>query len=86
MPRRGAGDSTGKAKAMAKEGTCKAQGCEGQVHAKKYCARHFRLWKRDKMPKPRYKTCNQEACRKPQLRRGLCETHFAENFTKKAAA
>jgi len=71
---------------MANKGTCKAPDCEKEVRAKHYCDRHYRKWRQGEMPKPRYKTCNAENCRKPQHDRGLCEAHWAEKFAKKPAA
>ena len=70
---------------MAK-GTCKSDGCAKEVRAKGYCDRHYRLWRKGKMPKARYSTCNAEACRKPRSRRGLCEEHYAKEYGKKPAA
>jgi hypothetical protein len=63
---------------MASKGTCKADQCEKEVRAKGYCERHYKLWRRGKMPKPRYKTCNAEGCLKPQEGRGLCAEHLAK--------
>jgi hypothetical protein len=68
------------------KGTCKKDGCSKGVRAKGYCDRHYRQWRRGKLPKPRYSTCNAEACRKPQSRRGLCEEHYAKEYSKKATA
>ena len=70
---------------MASKGTCKAAGCEKEVHAKGYCPRHYGHWRKGKLPKPRYKSCNAEGCHKPQSRRGLCAEHFAKEFQKAAA-
>jgi hypothetical protein len=67
---------------MANKGTCKADGCQGDVRAKGYCPRHYARWRKGKMPKPRYKSCHAENCHKPQARRGLCAEHFAKGFTK----
>ena len=61
---------------MAKEGTCKASDCARQVVGKGYCRKHYRLWKAGEMPKPRYKTCTSEKCRKPRAHGSLCEEHF----------
>jgi hypothetical protein len=61
---------------MAKEGTCKASDCDRQVVGKGYCRKHYRLWKAGAMPKPRYKTCTAEKCRKPRAHGSLCEEHF----------
>jgi len=68
---------------MGNKGTCKADGCDKEVRAKGYCERHYRQWRKGKLPKPRYKSCHQEGCRKPISRRGLCEEHFAATFAKK---
>lgn len=67
---------------MAKEGTCKAEGCDKGVRAKGYCETHYSKWKKGKMPKPRRKSCNAEGCHKPQDRRGLCTDHFNKEFSK----
>jgi hypothetical protein len=67
---------------MASKGTCKAPECGKEVQAKGYCPRHYRQWRRGKLPKPRYKSCNAEGCHKPQTRRGLCDEHFAKEYTK----
>jgi hypothetical protein len=70
---------------MGNKGTCKAASCEGDVRAKGYCPRHYSQWRKGKLPKPRYKICNAENCRKPQERRSLCAEHYAKEFTKKTA-
>lgn len=70
---------------MGSKGSCKAPDCEKEVRAKQYCAGHYRKWRRGEMPKPRYKSCNKEACLRPMNRRGLCDEHYAEAFEKKAA-
>jgi hypothetical protein len=56
------------------------------VRARGYCPRHYSQWRKGKLPKPRYATCNAEACRKPRVRRGLCTEHFAKEYTKAKAA
>jgi hypothetical protein len=61
---------------MANKGTCKASDCDREVIAKGYCRKHYRLWKCGEMPKPRYKICTFEKCRKPRFRGSLCEEHF----------
>jgi hypothetical protein len=70
---------------MASKGTCKASGCEKEVHARGYCPRHYRAWRKGKLPKPRYKSCNAEGCHKPRARRGLCPDHFAKEYGKSKA-
>ena len=65
--------------------TCKADGCEKEIEAKGYCVRHYRQWRKGKLPKPRYKSCNAENCHKPQSRRGLCPEHFAKQYAKSKA-
>lgn len=67
---------------MGQKGTCKATDCDKEVQAKGYCPRHYRQWRRGKLPKPRYTTCNAEGCRKPRARRGLCQEHFAKEYSK----
>jgi hypothetical protein len=71
---------------MGNKGACKAANCGKDVKAKGYCQRHYYQWRKDKLPKPRYKTCNAENCRKRMSRRGLCEEHYGATFGKKKAA
>jgi hypothetical protein len=71
---------------MAEEATCKASDCNRQVVAKGYCRKHYRLWKRGEMPKPRYKICTEEKCRKPRAHGSLCEEHFNAKRRAPAAA
>lgn len=71
---------------MASKGTCKAPECNKEVQAKGYCPRHYRQWRKGKLPKPRYKSCNAEGCHKPQTRRGLCAEHFAKEYGKSRKA
>jgi len=68
------------------KGNCKMDGCEKEVRAKGYCDRHYRQWRKGKLPKPRYSTCHAEGCRKPRQRRGLCDEHYAKLYAKAAAA
>lgn len=67
------------------EATCKKEGCASVVRAKGYCHRHYRQWRKGKLPKPRYKTCHAEGCRKPRSRRGLCDEHHAKEYAKKGS-
>jgi hypothetical protein len=71
---------------MASKGTCKAPECNKEVQAKGYCPRHYRQWRKGKLPKPRYSSCNAEGCHKPQTRRGLCAEHFAKEYSKSRKA
>ncbi len=71
---------------MAEKETCKAKDCEREVFAKRYCRKHFRLWKRGEMPKPEYKICTTEKCRKPRFHGSLCEEHYNTARGKGAAA
>jgi hypothetical protein len=71
---------------MPNKGTCKAESCGKDVRAKGYCDRHYRKWRKGLLTKSRYKTCVEEGCRKPRLRRSLCEEHHTKKFTKAAAA
>jgi hypothetical protein len=71
---------------MAKDGTCKASDCTRQVVGKGYCRKHYRMWKAGEMPKPRYKTCTAENCRKPRSRGSLCEEHFNAQRGKSGAS
>jgi hypothetical protein len=61
---------------MGSKGTCKAEGCQGEVRAKGYCDRHYRAWRKRRLPKARYRGCNTQGCTKPTSRRGLCADHF----------
>jgi hypothetical protein len=61
---------------MPNQETCKANDCNREVIARGYCRKHYRLWKAGEMPKPRYKTCTFEKCRKKWFRGSLCEEHF----------
>ena len=70
---------------MANKGTCKAQDCNREVVAKGYCRKHYRLWKAGEMPRPRYKTCTFEKCRKKRARGSLCEEHWTAQHGKPAA-
>jgi hypothetical protein len=70
---------------MGSKGTCKATDCNREVIAKGYCRKHYRLWRRGEMPKPRYRTCTFEKCRKPRARGSLCEEHAAAARGKTAA-
>jgi hypothetical protein len=67
---------------MASKGTCKLDGCEGEVRGKGYCDRHYRAWRRGKLPKPRYSSCNKADCFKPIHLRGLCAEHFQATYVK----
>jgi hypothetical protein len=71
---------------MANKGTCKAAACGKDVRAKGYCDRHYRQWRKGRLPKPRYTSCTAEGCHKPRERRGLCATHFAKEYGKKTEA
>jgi hypothetical protein len=67
---------------MANKGTCKANECGKEVQAKGYCPRHYRQWRKGKLPKPRYTTCHAEGCHKPRARRGFCAEHFSKHYGK----
>ena len=56
-------------------GTCKAESCDKEVAGKGYCQRHYGLRRKGKLPKPRYKTCLHEGCRKRQVSGARCEEH-----------
>lgn len=71
---------------MASKGTCKAADCKHEAVAKRYCRKHYRLWRAGEMPKARYKTCTFEKCRKKRFRLSLCEEHFAAKTGKGGAA
>jgi hypothetical protein len=71
---------------MADETTCKAADCDKAVKAKGYCERHFRLWSKGKMGKPRHPSCNEAGCGKAPSRRGLCPEHFTKHYSKAAPA
>ena len=63
--------------------TCKAKDCEREAYAKHYCRKHYRMWTQGEMPKPRYKICTGEKCRKKRFRGSLCEEHYAIAHGKK---
>jgi hypothetical protein len=69
---------------MPNKGTCKATDCEREVIAKGYCRKHYRLWEHGEMPKPRYKVCTFEKCRKRRFKGSLCEEHWVAKHGKKA--
>jgi hypothetical protein len=71
---------------MANQESCKAKDCKGEVIARGYCRKHYRLWKAGEMPKPRYKTCTFENCRKKRAHGSLCDEHYAAKTGKGAAA
>ncbi len=71
---------------MANKGTCKAKDCSRDVIARGYCRKHYRLWKQGEMPKPRYRICTFEKCRKPRVRASLCQEHWAAVHGKAAEA
>ncbi len=71
---------------MANTATCKASECSHEVIAKGYCRKHYRLWKAGEMPKPRYKICTEEKCRKPRFKSSLCEEHWNAAHGKKPEA
>ncbi len=70
---------------MATKGTCKADSCDKDVRAKGYCDRHYRMWRKGAMGKPRHTSCNENDCGKATHRRGLCEEHYLKRYSKKAA-
>ena len=69
---------------MPNKGTCKATDCEREVIAKGYCRKHYRLWLQGEMPKPRYKICTFEKCRKQRFKGSLCEEHWVAKHGKRA--
>ena len=71
---------------MANKETCKAKDCDREVIAKGYCRKHYRLWTHGEMPKPRYKICTFEKCRKRRFRGSLCEEHYQAKRGAAAAA
>jgi hypothetical protein len=71
---------------MENKGTCKASDCEREVVAKGYCRKHYRLWRHGEMPKPRYKICTFEKCRKQRFKGSLCEEHWTAKHGKKEEA
>ncbi len=70
---------------MAEKGPCRAEGCGRAAVSKRYCRKHYRLWRRGEMPKPRYKICSAENCRKPRFKGALCEQHWNAAHGKAAA-
>jgi hypothetical protein len=60
---------------------CRHEGCkQTATGGKGYCARHYTAWKRGKLPKARFKTCQAEACHKRVVGRGRCEEHHARDY------
>ena len=55
--------------------SCRIKKCKRPYRAKGYCNVHYREWRQGKRPKPRYKICSKEGCRKPRAIGGLCEEH-----------
>src|SRR3984885_6902050 len=85
------GDCVGKAASkkgfMTTKGNCKAKDCAREAVGKGYCRQHFRLWKAGEMPKPRFKTCTFEKCRKHRLDTSSGgHEHFPAKPGKKGAA
>jgi hypothetical protein len=70
---------------MSSKGTCKFEGCAKDVVGKGYCDRHYRAWRRGKLPKPRYRSCNTPGCNRPVDRRALCTEHFQSVYAKAKA-
>ena len=70
---------------MVTKGTCKITGCEKDVRGRGYCERHYRAWRRGKLPKARYRSCNAEGCLKTVVRRGLCGEHFESTYARAKA-
>jgi hypothetical protein len=67
--------------------TCKHAECDKPANGGKgYCRRHYAAWKRGDLPKPRYKTCHVEGCRKRQAARGRCQEHLARDHPGKRSA
>jgi hypothetical protein len=71
---------------MENKATCKANDCNHEVIARGYCRKHYRLWKAGEMPKPRYKICTEEKCRKPRFKSSQCEEHWNAAHGKKPEA
>jgi hypothetical protein len=71
---------------MAEKQNCRAKDCTREAFAKRYCRKHYRLWRHGEMPKARYKICTFEKCRKKRARGSLCEEHYASQKSKGAAA
>jgi len=66
--------------------TCKHDGCTAAADGGKgYCVRHYRAWKRGKLPKARYDTCRAEGCHKHVAARGRCAEHFQRDYPGKRA-
>ena len=71
---------------MTTKGNCKAKDCAREAIARGYCRKHYRLWKAGEMPRPRYKICTFEKCRKKREHGSLCAEHYASATGKGAAA
>ena len=67
---------------MANKGTCRIEGCDKDVQGKGYCSQHYKAWRRGKLPKARYRSCNAQGCTRPSVRRVLCPEHYAAAYSK----
>jgi len=62
---------------MAEVKKCQQKDCKRPYRAKGYCNVHYKEWRQGGLGKKRYKTCNQESCKKPMgSKRGLCDAHY----------
>lgn len=69
------------------ESQCSIEGCKKPYRAKGYCDIHYKKWKSGELPKPRYKTCLQEGCRKKRHESSsLCEEHLKAKLGKPEAS
>ena len=66
--------------------SCRIAKCKRPYRAKGYCNVHYREWRHGEHPKPRYKICTKEACRKPRAKGSLCEEHGRPAAVPAAAA
>lgn len=65
---------------------CSIEACKKPYRAKGYCETHYKKWKSGELPKPRYKTCLQEGCRKKRYESSsLCEEHLKAKLGKPEA-
>lgn len=68
------------------ESKCLIEGCKKPYRAKGYCNIHYKKWRSGELPKPRYKTCLQEGCRKKRYESSsLCEEHLKAKLGKPEA-
>ncbi len=62
--------------------TCSEQGCEGMHHARGWCARHYKRWRKwgdpniQSDPQISPSRCSLPSCQEPHYARGWCLSHY----------